>query len=65
MSKWEYTVLKYQLKGFISLSLDIEELDKALNQLGDEGWELVSCFGVDNNGYTKEMIATLKRQKEL
>jgi hypothetical protein len=63
---WEYRSLKFQAKGFfVGGRVDIAQLDTELNQLGAQGWELVSVF--DSNmaihGATREIVATLKRRR--
>jgi len=42
MQKWEYRVLKYRITEKV---VNLAQLDeKALDQLGHDGWELVSCI---------------------
>ncbi len=64
MEKWEYTTVKFELKGFSGGILKVEDFDYELNKLGEQGWELVSCFS--NNaaqGYSRDAIAVFKRRK--
>lgn len=64
MDRWEYKTLKFELKGFAGGILDIEDFDYNLNKLGNEGWELVSCFTSNaTNGYSRDAIAVFKRRK--
>ena len=44
LEKWEYTSIKTEAKGFLGGILDISYFDNELNILGEQGWELVSCF---------------------
>lgn len=44
--------------------LDVEDFDYQLNKLGEQGWELVSCFSTNaSNGYSREAIAVFKKRK--
>lgn len=64
MEQWEYFTLKMELSGFLGGKLDTEEFDRNLNKLGEEGWELVSCFCTNaSNGYSRDAIAVLKRRR--
>lgn len=63
MDKWEYKSIKIETKGFWSKKLDVNEFDELLNSLGNEGWELVSCFDTSQyQGESKEVIAVFKRK---
>lgn len=63
MEKWEYTTIKLQLKGFQGGILEIEDFNDKLNKLGEQGWELVSCFSTNAaQGYSREAIAVFKRR---
>jgi hypothetical protein len=43
--------------------LDSTELTKKLNELGQDGWELVSIYTIEKvKGGTKIVVAALKRQ---
>ncbi len=64
MNHWEYKVLKLETEsGFFSgTEFDSVELEKELNRLGAEGWELVSVFSIEKvKGGSKYVNATLKR----
>jgi hypothetical protein len=63
MDKFEYKTLKFETKGFSGGVLDIEQFDKELNNMGEMGWELISCF--DTNllqGGSRLVIAVFKRR---
>ncbi|NMB08180.1 MAG: DUF4177 domain-containing protein [Tissierellia bacterium] len=64
MEKWEYTSFKVETKGFAGGILEIENYNSKLNELGAQGWELVSCIST-NAGYgtTREIISVFKRRK--
>jgi hypothetical protein len=62
--KWEYKTLKFDAKGFLGGVVDVQQLDRELNALGQQGWELVSIFDTNMivHGTTREIVATLKRR---
>ena len=61
--KWEYMTLMLPASGFIlGGKIDGQKLTDRLNQLGSEGWELVSVFDTNMlDGKTRDVIAILKR----
>lgn len=59
MDKWEYKVVGLELKGVWAKNREQEEWEKLLNELGDQGWELVA-FAMAGLQYPK---ALLKRKK--
>ena len=61
--KWEYMTLMPPATGFIlGGKIDGQKLTDRLNQLGGEGWELVSVFDTNMiEGKTRDVIAVLKR----
>ena len=63
MMKWEYMTLVLAAKGFwLGGSIDGEKLNERLNELGEEGWELVSMFDTNMaQGQTRDVFAVLKR----
>jgi hypothetical protein len=64
LEKWEYKTIKVEPRGMMGGILEIEEFDYELNKLGEQGWELVSCFSTNaSNGYSREAIAVFKRRK--
>lgn len=64
MDKWEYKSIKIETRGFIGGILDTNDFTYELNNLGEEGWELVSCFATSKGeGTTREVIAVFKRKK--
>jgi hypothetical protein len=61
---YEYKTLKLATSGFTGGRFDAEGFEVRLNELGREGWELVSCF--DTNmayGQTRDVVAVLKRAR--
>ena len=64
MEEWEYTSTKVETKGFLGGKLDVRQFDNILNKLGEQSWELVSCFATNSStGESREVIAVFKRRK--
>ena len=61
--KWEYKTVKLSVTGFWGdVGLDTKKADDFINQFGQQGWELVSGFDL-NQGYgsSKDVILIFKR----
>lgn len=64
MEKWEYHTVKFHTGGFFGGKLDEVEFQKMLNNMGEEGWELISCFDTNlSQGASREVITVFKRRK--
>ena len=61
--KWEYMLLTLAAKTwFLGGAIDAQKLTDRLNELGADGWELVSTFDTNMlNGQTRDVVAVLKR----
>ncbi|HKB02455.1 MAG TPA: DUF4177 domain-containing protein [Gemmataceae bacterium] len=61
--KWEYLTVKFAASGFfLGGKLDGDTFNAKLNELGQEGWELVSVFDTNmSRGQTRDVVAVLKR----
>ncbi len=61
--KWEYTTVTFEAKGwFLGGILDEKQFNQRLNQMGQEGWELVSVFDTNmHEGVTRYVVAVFKR----
>ena len=61
--KWDYLTVKFTTSGwFLGGILDGEKFNDRLNQLGQEGWELVCVFDTNMaEGQTRDVVAVLKR----
>ena len=47
--KWEYKVIKTDTKGcFLGGKFDHNTFEQLLNEVGHQGWELVSAFGTNS-----------------
>ena len=60
MKRFEYRLLNPE-RGFFN-DIDYKELTERLNQLGSQGWEVVSTVGVTVGGQTTGLLITLKRE---
>jgi hypothetical protein len=61
---WEYLTVAFAATGFwVGGKLDGDAFNGKLNELGRQGWELVSVFDTNQGGgSTREVFAILKRQ---
>ncbi len=64
--RWEYKTVKLATTGFMGGKLDELKLDALMNQLGAEGWELVSAFDTNSvcYGATRDVVAVFKRPRQ-
>ena len=64
MQKWEYKTIKVETKGVMGGILETSAFDGVLNQMGNDGWELVSAFDTNQAyGASREAIAVFKRPR--
>ena len=56
--RWEYKTIKVK-RAFLTGGIDAEVFEVQLNNLGREGWELVSV----NQNQMHSVVAVLKRSK--
>lgn len=60
---WEYKTIKIAAHGVFGGKVKEAELDARLNELGRQGWELVSAFSSNTmNGVTRDVVAVFKRR---
>jgi hypothetical protein len=61
--KWEYRTLMFDALGwFVGGELDGEKFNNRLNELGEEGWELVTVFDTNaQGGRSRSIVAVLTR----
>ena len=63
--QWEYKTIKLSTKGFLGGKFDEAALDEVMNQLGSEGWELVTGFDTNQRpGETRDIVVIFKRSKK-
>ncbi|MDF2921722.1 MAG: hypothetical protein K0R57_636 [Paenibacillaceae bacterium] len=64
MEQWEYKTMKFKTGGFFGGKVDEYEFQEELNQHGQLGWELVSCFDTSQSqGASRDIIVVFKRKK--
>ena len=56
MERWEYKALNF---GGVLKTVKAEEIQEALNALGQEGWEAVTGFAADSSAHA---VVILKRR---
>lgn len=63
--KWEYRTIKLAASGsWIGGKIDEAKLDQMMNDLGAQGWELVSALDTNEAyGSTRDVVVIFKRQK--
>ena len=62
--RWEYKTVKLATEGFLEDKLDEAKLDSLMNQLGNDGWELVvGVCPTELLGGTRDVIVIFKRQQ--
>ncbi|NLM79404.1 MAG: DUF4177 domain-containing protein [Ruminococcaceae bacterium] len=65
MEKYEYKTLFTDAKGFLGGKVDQYTFQKDLNELGMQGWELVSTVATAQNyGSTRWLISVFKRKTD-
>jgi hypothetical protein len=63
MEKFEYKTLFTDAKGFLGGKVDQREFQYDLNELGAQGWELVSTVAAAQSyGSTRWIISVFKRK---
>jgi hypothetical protein len=64
MKKYEYKVLDIPVKGFFGGKVDFKAVSKQLNDLGEEGWEVVTMQDINMyEGGSRKIVIILKREK--
>jgi len=60
--RWEYKTIKLATTGFLGGKFDAEQLDLYMNELGSQGWELVTGFDTNKSyGETRDVVVICKR----
>ncbi|WP_391572188.1 DUF4177 domain-containing protein [Cohnella sp.] len=69
MAKWEYKSLEFFIEKvgrgyFDTTRLNLTKFDQEINQMGEEGWELVNTMTTsDHQGTTGQIVSVFKRLK--
>lgn len=64
MSKYEYKVLKFDVKGMFGGKVDLSDIEAQLNRYGAEGWALSHVSEILNSSsMTVMLVATLQRTR--
>lgn len=65
MDKFEYRTLYTDAKGFLGGKIDQTAFQNELNELGSQGWELVSTVAsAQSYGSTRWLISIFKRKNK-
>jgi hypothetical protein len=63
MKQFEYRILNVTAGGFWGQDFDAQALTDKLNELGREGWEIVSTVDTEiYGGSSRGLLFTLKRE---
>lgn len=65
MEKYEYKTFTYDTKGFWGGTVDTNQFEKELNNLGNDGGEMVSSLSTTQAyGSSKSVVCIFKRKKD-
>jgi len=60
--KWEYKTIKMAATGLMGGKIDEAKLDRIMNELGAQGWELAAALDTDvGGGGTRDVVVIFKR----
>jgi hypothetical protein len=63
MDKWEYKILKVRTNTTdYNESFDENELNAKINNLGNDGWEVISTVPIAGSACTMNLCVFLKRK---
>jgi len=66
MDTWEYQTIQVGTHGAMGGIVDMAAFQNELNDLGRDGWELVTCFDTNMSyGQTRYIIGVFKRKRQL
>ena len=62
--KWEYQTIKLRATGWLGGKFEEAQLDRTMNELGAQGWELGAAFDTNEAyGSTRDVVIIFKRPK--
>lgn len=61
--QWEYKTLDYKERAFLTGMIKIDNLEAQLNDLGRQGWELVSSAPLEYFKSTRSLTLIFKRKR--
>ena len=65
MDKFEYKVVTFETKGFWGGNVEVSKVETRLDQLGNDGWEMVSSTSTNQSyGASKSIVCIFKRRKD-
>lgn len=65
MDKFEYKTIFTDAKGFLGGKIEPLQFEKELNELGMQGWELVSSVSSNQSyGSTRWIVSIFKRKAQ-
>jgi hypothetical protein len=60
--RWQYRVIKISIGGFVGPHTSMEKLEAVLDQLGQDGWELVNVEDTSvQRGVSDDLLLFFKR----
>ncbi|AQG78141.1 DUF4177 domain-containing protein [Spirosoma montaniterrae] len=63
MKRFEYRIIDITAKGWLGGKVDAQDLTDKLNEMGREGWEVVSVVDTEvYGGGSRGLLVTLKRE---
>ena len=63
--RWQYKVVKISIGGFLGPQTSMEKLEAVLDQLGQDGWELVDVEDTSaERGVSDDLLLFFKRPLE-
>lgn len=65
MEQWEYKIISPEVKGWVNKKID-PKTEQLLNELGNDGWELVSIAPLKSGGWdtgSEKFVLIFKRKK--
>ena len=66
MDSFEYKVSVYDTEGVFGGKVDPSQMERQLNLLGSEGWEMVGCTPTaEAYGKSRSIVCVFKRKKAL